>query len=248
MMLSTHVIPAFDFEAVGSTNTEARKLLEAGHKGPFWVRASEQLTGRGRSGRSWESRPGNHYGSLLIPVSLAPDEAPLIALVAGVAVYDAIHHHCPKHARAELVLKWPNDVLHDGRKMAGLLLETVFIEGQLSAVILGIGVNCAFSPTSAGRPAASLADLGRKVDPLTLNHTLSRFFSNWYDRFTTEGFAVIREAWLQRTLAVGHLMQVKLPGETVNGTFLDLTSSGALLLETEAGIHRQVTAGDVFLP
>ena len=133
-------------DTVGSTNTEALALAQAGERGPLWITARRQNAGRGRRGRVWVSEPGNLYASLLLSDPSPPDRAAELSFVAALAVHDAVTSLIAR-APARLSLKWPNDLLFDGKKFAGIL-----IEGEGPAVVIGVGVNCAHHPKDTDVP------------------------------------------------------------------------------------------------
>jgi BirA family transcriptional regulator, biotin operon repressor / biotin---[acetyl-CoA-carboxylase] ligase len=153
-------------EEVGSTNTEAFKRAEAGERGPLWIVARRQTQGRGRSGRSWGSEPGNLYASLLQAMACPPSAVPQISLLAGVAVIDAMRAAAGGVRIPGLRLKWPNDVLIVQAKCAGILPECVSgADGKSVTAVVGIGINLAWHPADIGKPATHLAAHGlqRKV-------------------------------------------------------------------------------------
>ena len=182
----------FARDAVGSTNAEAFALANAGEPAPFWIAARSQTAGRGRRGRSWTSEPGNLYASLLLSDPSPPERAAELSFVAALAAYDAVAEVAGLAGR--LAIKWPNDVLCDGAKLAGIL-----IEGQGASVVVGIGINCAHHPAGTPYPATDLAACGVRVSPDRLFEALAsamrRRLAQW-DRGT--GFASIRADWLAR--------------------------------------------------
>src|SRR5262249_7355107 len=146
-------------DTVGSTNAEALALARAGECGPLWLTAQQQTAGRGRRGRIWVSEPGNLFASLLLADPSPPARAPELSFVAALAVHDATATLLPG-AASRLALKWPNDVLIDGKKFCGIL-----VEGEGAAVVVGIGVNCMHHPVQAAFPATDLAASGLAVTP-----------------------------------------------------------------------------------
>jgi BirA family biotin operon repressor/biotin-[acetyl-CoA-carboxylase] ligase len=238
--------PVVFLDTTGSTNADALARAAAGERGPLWIAAGQQTGGRGRRGRVWVSEPGNLYATLLLT-----DAAPAAALagicfVAALAVHDAILDAAHGIAPAQLKLKWPNDVLLDGKKLVGILVEGVSEAGNHAAAI-GIGVNCLHHPESADYPATSLASAGFPVVPgrllELLGATMERRLNEWQ---AGENFAAIRAAWLARASGVGSPIEVRLPSGTMRGTFEALDESGALLLRRGNGTREKVAAGDVF--
>jgi BirA family biotin operon repressor/biotin-[acetyl-CoA-carboxylase] ligase len=214
----------------GSTNDDVAALAREGALEGLWLHADRQTGGKGRQGRAWLSPPGNLHASTL--VRLRPDDppAPTLALVAAVALHDAVGRHAPA-----VRIKWPNDLLVDGAKLAGILLER-----QGDAVILGFGVNLARHPEDLDRPAASLDP---PVAPGPFLERLAAAFATWLGRWRAEGLAPVRAAWL----AAAHPVGAALTSGDARGTFDGLDESGALRLRLEDGGLRIIHAGDVFL-
>lgn len=231
--------------AVDSTNAEAMRRAHAGERGPLWVQADVQTAGRGRSGRSWFSDAGNLHASLLVTLALPQPMAYQLALVAGVAVFDALGA-AMNPAPPGLRLKWPNDILIDDAKTGGILIESSAAGGTLAAVI-GIGLNIAASPQGLDRPTTCLADHGARVEPAALlgavADSMTRWLATWNDG---RGFAAVREAWLNRALPIGERLSINTGSDHVLGTFAGLDPEGALLLES-GGSVRRFTFGDVTL-
>jgi BirA family biotin operon repressor/biotin-[acetyl-CoA-carboxylase] ligase len=152
------------FDRLGSTNDEAGERVRTGDPGGLWIMAREQGAGRGRHGRVWQSPPGNLYASLLLVNPCAPAIAPQIGFVAGVAVHDAVSR-VGAFSPGRLTLKWPNDILLDGAKLTGILVEGAVYPGGPAAVIVGCGLNLRHYPPDTPYPATSLADQGVDVSP-----------------------------------------------------------------------------------
>jgi len=175
---------------------------------------------------------------------LPPAEAALVSFVAAVAVGEAVSALVP----GRVTLKWPNDVLVDGAKIAGILLESEADRtGQIDWLVLGVGINVGYFPPDGLYPATSLAAAGA---PVTVGRALEAYataFEAWYRRFTTQGFAPIRAAWLNVAQGLGGAVTVRLHDTTFTGCFMDLDHDGSLLVDCDGQIRR-VTAGDVFFP
>ncbi len=235
-------------ESVDSTNAEARRRAEHGEPGPLWIWSLRQSAGRGRNGRSWQSQPGNLFASLLLGLGCPLATATQLALLAGVAAYDTIAKLLPDAAEAELLLKWPNDVLIDGKKVAGILLESSGDAGvdALPWLAIGIGVNLVHPPAEAQYPATTVGAHGPAPSPA---EALAELAEAWETRFRTwrvSGFAAIREAWLAVAAGLGQPIDVRLPSETLHGRFETLMTDGALSLLLPDGSRRAITAGEVF--
>jgi BirA family biotin operon repressor/biotin-[acetyl-CoA-carboxylase] ligase len=236
------------FAEIDSTNEEARRLGEAGEVGPVWITAEVQTAGRGRRGRAWVSPSGNFMGTLFLRPQCSPRKAAELSFVAAVAVHDAVSAFMLPDLRQDMKLKWPNDLLHAGRKLAGILLESSSIAGgELSWLAIGVGVNIVAHPDNVEYPATSLAALGiTDVTPAYALKWLATTFSLRIAQWRELGFAEIREAWLARAAGLGGPITVRLADETFEGTFEGLAPDGALEVRLPSGTLRQVSAGDVF--
>jgi BirA family transcriptional regulator, biotin operon repressor / biotin---[acetyl-CoA-carboxylase] ligase len=235
------------FDVLDSTNAEAMRRAGAGERGPLWTVAARQSAGRGRHGRTWVSGPGNLYATLLLSLPVSAHIAAQTSFVAALAVHDsaaAVLAH-PEH----LALKWPNDVLLDGRKVSGILIETVAQDGTDGTMVaIGIGINLVQAPAHTRYGATSLAEHGAHMKPAEafarLTAALSRRLADWNDG---RGFAAIRSQWVARAAGLGRPVSVTLGGRTVTGEFRGLASDGALLLSEAGGREHAVHAGDVSL-
>ena len=233
-------------ERVGSTNDEAMTALRGGDPGGLFIVAASQTGGRGRHGRTWASPPGNLYASLGLvdPAPLA--SAPQLGFVAGVALVRALRALCGDRPR--LTLKWPNDVLLGGAKLAGILLESgVLLDGRLGCVA-GFGVNCASHPEGLPYPATDLAGAGVHHAPSAVLDALSESLAETLARWDRgANFAAIRSDWLDLAAGLGEAIIVGTPTGPVEGRFVGLGPAGHLLVETTRG-RVTIDAGDVFLP
>ncbi len=230
-------------ETAGSTNAEALKRARTGERGPLWVTAASQSAGRGRRNSSWMSPPGNLYATLLLSEPSKPEQAPQLSFVAALALHDAVAA-CAPQLGPSLTLKWPNDLLLGGAKIAGILIEGES-EPEFS-VAVGIGVNCASHPVDTPFPATDLKASGALVTPAQVFTALSaamlRRLAQWQ---RGQGFAAIRTDWLKRAAGLGGPIRVRLPERELSGHFEGLDEQGRLLLHTDSGVTT-VTAGEVF--
>jgi BirA family biotin operon repressor/biotin-[acetyl-CoA-carboxylase] ligase len=230
-----------------STNAEALTLAatEVAPAGPLWITARRQSAGRGRRGNVWVSPSGNLYTTLLLRDPAPPLRAPQLSFVAALAVFDAILD-CAPGLGGRLKLKWPNDVLCGGAKLAGILIEGRGFDTGLS-VAIGIGVNCQQHPTQTSYPATDLAaeGVGVAVDDLfaALSGAMLRRLTQWR---RGEAFAEIRGDWLARAAGMDADMRVRLPDRELFGRCEALDDSGRLLLRLQDGGLEAITAGDVF--
>lgn len=240
------------FDEIGSTNAEAMRLGRAGETGPLWIWARMQTRGRGRSGRTWASPPGNLYASLLIRLDCSPDAVHQLSLLAGVATYEAVRSACSRSGGAVsgLRLKWPNDVLIDDAKLAGILPECTRVPGSSNAflAVVGIGINLATHPEGLGRSVTDLAAHGCLVEPADMLSELAAAMHQWLTEWDNgAGFARVREAWLERAGRPGEHITINTGQEVVEGSFLGIDPSGALVLRDPSGAQRRFTYGDVTL-
>jgi len=232
-------------KSVASTNDEVRILAEQGARDRTAVWADMQTAGKGRRGRNWSSPVGNMYVSLLLRPKCEISQAAQISLVAALGLGDAMG----RFVEAERVTnKWPNDVLIDGKKIAGLLLESSTNSvGEIAWVIVGCGANITSFPDIADYATTCLCDAaGRKI---TVEEFLPCFldcFERHYAVWSTAGIENTREAWLERAHHIGQEITVRLPSEEKQGIFEDLDRDGALILALPNGERERVTAGDVF--
>jgi BirA family transcriptional regulator, biotin operon repressor / biotin---[acetyl-CoA-carboxylase] ligase len=237
-------------ETLASTNAEALALARRGELGPLWVTARRQSAGRGRRGTQWISARGNLFATLLLSDPSPPDNAPKLSFVAALAVHDAIAA-CAAPLREPLSLKWPNDVLCGGAKLAGILIEGENLDPAGAktrlAVAIGIGVNCRLHPAQTSFPATDLAACGAQVSPENLFAVLSgamvRRLSQWR---RGAGFAGVRADWLDRVAGIGGQMRVRLPGRELFGRAEALDDGGRLLLRLADGTLQTIAAGEVF--
>ena len=231
-------------EETGSTNADALKALEAGQDRLFIV-AHRQSGGRGRHGRPWSSPPGNLYMSLALAAPCPTASSPLLGFVAGVSLAEAVLALAPG-LKPVVHLKWPNDLLLSGAKLAGLLLEGTSLSGGRTGIAIGIGVNVAARPEGVDQQAAVLAEHARAADSCGLFAKLAECLSVNLALFdSARGFDAIRSRWLELAMPRGTSLRVKLPSGEERGIFAGLDGNGHLLLEV-AGAIKSVMVGDVF--
>ena len=223
-----------------STNDDMAALAREGAAEGTWLRADSQQGGRGRQGRLWQSPPGNLYASTLDRRHAGDPSAPTLAMVAAVALDELLQGWL---GADRLVIKWPNDLLVDGAKISGILLE-----GVGDAVVVGIGVNLAHHPDIPERPATSLAALGLVApEPADFVVELARVFGAWLARWRSEGLGSVLARWQTRAHSPGTALSVRAPEGTIDGLYDGLAADGALRLKTADGRIHLVHAGDVFL-
>lgn len=234
-------------DRVDSTNEEIKRRAELGAADGTLVWAREQISGHGRRGRAWASPQGNLYCSLLLRPSYPASKAMQLGFVTAVAVADLVTETLANGA--PVTCKWPNDVLVDGRKIAGILIESSSAGGTaLDWLAIGVGVNVVFHPQQAESryPATSLVAEG--AGETALPEVLERYcrcLQRWIGTWHEEGFAAIRQAWLQRAHGLHEPILVRLENEAFEGVFANMDEHGALVLE-QNGVNRLVMVGDVF--
>jgi BirA family transcriptional regulator, biotin operon repressor / biotin---[acetyl-CoA-carboxylase] ligase len=246
-LLNTHDVGQIlhHFDSIGSTNDRARALAEDGAEHGEVVVAEAQTGGRGRRGRAWSSPPGrNVYFSVILRPDLPPARAPELTLLASVAVCDAL-----RQAGVQAGIKWPNDLLAGGRKIAGILTELASEPDRVSWVVIGIGVNVNAAEEDFPeelRPIATSMRIERGTPApraLFLAACLTSL-EGWLDRHGEEGFEPVRQAWRERSDTLGREVTVKAEGHDVVGLAEDVDAIGALLVRTAAGVER-ILSGDV---
>lgn len=232
-------------ERVESTNSLALEAGRAGDPGRLWIVGREQTGGRGRRGRTWVSPPGNLYASLLLVDPAEPGVGGSISFVAAVAVDRALIDLVGPGALPRIALKWPNDVLCDGRKVAGILVEGEEISGRAIAAV-GIGVNCRWHPPIAGDlPAGDFASLGLDVSPEALFPRLAQRMAEALAEWERgRNFGSIRQEWLARAVGVGAGVRVATAGAEVVGKLESIDSVGRMVLRLSDGTQKAISAGD----
>lgn len=230
------------YDLLPSTNAEARRRIATAQAMDGWIVARAQSAGRGRRGRTWISEEGNLFASRILEPRMPAFRAPELSFVASLATFDAVSAHLPL-ASATVTCKWPNDILINRRKVAGLLLES---EGASGWVVVGIGVNVTSAPMDVEFPATSLHEHGSRAVALDILKSLASTFEHWYAIWREAGFAPIRDAWRQRAAGLGEAIRVRLETREFTGTFMDIDETGALLVRLSEGTIERVAAGDVF--
>ena len=227
----------------GSTNSDLAAQLRSGEGSPEgqWLVADRQVSGRGRQGRTWFDGSGNFMGSTAVHLAPRDPNPATLALVAGIAAYDAV---CGLLANpGQLRLKWPNDLMLGDAKLAGILLER---EGDV--IIVGMGINLAAAPDLPDRKTIALSALGPAPDRDTFANALAATFDTELERWRTYGLEPLIRRWEAAAHPRGAALTVQPPGEgTLLGVFDGLTDDGALSLRLADGSSRVIHAGDVML-
>lgn len=234
----------------GSTNDDAAGALRGGDPGKLWVVAGRQEQGRGRLGRAWTSPEGNLYATLALVEPCAMYEAPQMGYLAGLALLDAARAIAPEADGPRLRLKWPNDLLLDGAKVSGILLDGVALPGRRAGLVIGFGVNVAWAPDDAPYPVARLVDVAPKATRESLFVALSDAMAERYGAFQAADpkarFARLRQDWLAQAAGLEGGARVRVGDAFKYGRVAGLDAHGRLLLETAEGVET-IDAGDLTL-
>ncbi len=211
--------------------------------------AKQQTAARGRRGRAWHAPLGNLYCSLVLKPGKPLLECSQLGYVAALAIFDTAGELCDD--QSSIACKWPNDVLIDGEKASGILLETVPSDTQVPhAIVLGIGINVANHPDDTPYPATSLVNHG--ACDITVEQTLERFihhFDHWLNIWVSDGFSQLRKIWLTRVAGLEKKIIVRLENNELSGIFKGIDETGALmLLEDDMNENSIIHAGDIFFP
>lgn len=234
-------------EVLDSTNSEALRRADESEGGGLWVWAHTQRAGRGRLGRHWDSQAGNLFATLLLRPDCQQADLAQLSFVAGLALHDAAAALRDSGTPHNLALKWPNDLLCDGMKLGGVLLESKPGPHDLPAVAMGYGLNLTSHPDAAGYEATDLALHGIAATPVRALESLAAACDDWLGIWDNGScFAKIRQAWMARALPVNAPLQVKLTDTVSRGVFGGLEEDGALILVLDDGTKKRITTGDVF--
>lgn len=232
---------------VDSTNEEARRMAAAHETVPTWILADSQTAGRGRRGRAWQSPVGNLMTTLYLPISFDAVKAGQLAFVAGLALERTVSALIGERAQASL--KWPNDVLVDGKKASGILLESAMRDNKIDWLAIGLGLNLAHHPDDTPYPATSLAAyVDTPANNLAALEILARAFDEVFRQWRNGGFGPVLQAWRAVAHGLGGPIVATLENEQFEGIFKDVDEKGALILQTTAGDTMTIDAGDVFFP
>lgn len=239
------------FESAGSTNTEAMTRARAGERGPVWFVTSEQTAGRGRRHRPWIAPRGNLASSILEVLAVSPAAASTLGFAAGLALESALRRVSLQASVGSenmgFSLKWPNDVLVGGKKLAGILLEAETVTEKSLAVVVGIGTNVVAAPQGTPTPATSLAALGVQISAEELFAELSNTWANFRGIWGNgRGFEEIRRLWLERATGLGQPVAIHTGSSIVEGIFDNIDEVGCMIVRTSGGKRVPISAGDVY--
>ena len=251
MSLSSGAIAAgytlLAFESAGSTNSVAMERARDGAPDRLWVVAREQTRGRGRRGRPWQSARGNLAASLLLHLAPGNQDAGLMGFVAGVAVARTISK-LQSDGDEPVKLKWPNDLLCQGAKLAGILLEAETLPSRQLALVVGIGINVAEAPDGMPYATTSLHDMGLTVTPETVFAALSAHWAACLELYLGKnGRNSILGEWRARAAGIGEPVRVAAAGGEIEGIFETIDDDGRLVVKAASGQRVPVTAGDILI-
>jgi BirA family biotin operon repressor/biotin-[acetyl-CoA-carboxylase] ligase len=232
------------FSELPSTSDFCIERAKAGEAAGLAVFAAQQSAGRGSRGRGWLSPSGNVALSVLLRPDIALAQASMFPLLAGIAVAEAVRAALP--AGPAPMLKWPNDVLLEGRKCAGLLIDAAPEKNRIEWMVIGIGINVAYAPEVPGRIATCLAAHGAEAGAVEVANSVLKYLAFWLDRFEIAGPPAIIEAWLDHAHKIGEPIEVKSPHYNAAGAFAGLSPTGELLLSIENRIEK-VSTGEILL-
>jgi BirA family biotin operon repressor/biotin-[acetyl-CoA-carboxylase] ligase len=231
-------------ETIGSTSAQLMDEALRGETGPKWLVADEQVDGKGRRGRHWNSPKGNLYASLLLNDPAPSEKVAQLSFVVALALRDAVVA-LGQGASNPPELKWPNDLILSGKKCAGLLLEGG-LKGQSRFVVIGIGVNIVSHPEKTNHPASNLTEQGIETSVAHLFPHLSDAMANRMEMWARgSNFAQIRADWLQCAYRMGEEMKVNTSTESFVGRLDGIDNDGNLLVDHQ-GRSRTITAGEIF--
>ena len=237
------MIPIRHYATIDSTNLEAHRLFAAGERGPLFLLADEQTAGKGRLDRNWASLRGNCYSTLMLPLASEIATTPQIGFVVALAVADVVRHHTTKQPH----LKWPNDVLVRGAKIAGILCEV--LSTSPLTVAIGCGINVAHAPTGLTYPATCLAAERATADRDAVFQTYREALSDWFTIWNSgAGFPAIRDAWGALAIGIGETATMTVGTQQLTGTFEGITEQGAVMLKPPHGSPHVLHAGDLHIP
>jgi BirA family biotin operon repressor/biotin-[acetyl-CoA-carboxylase] ligase len=232
------------FEEIDSTNSTAKEIARGGAEEGTVVLARTQKKGRGRFDRVWQSPEGGLYLSLILRPKTSAEKTSLLPFVAALAVAQTINSY-----GLVSTIKWPNDVLVHGKKIAGILLESE-TEGQMvTSVVVGMGINLntdlqTLAPNIHSQSAAMIQEIGHPIKYYKFLTTLFTQFDHYYQLFVTNQYEQIIEEWKNHSDTIGKQVCIQTSTKTLNGLASDIDSSGFLILKTKTGETKKITGGD----
>lgn len=237
------------FDSLESTNKKALELAKTESFESLVVFTKNQTAGRGRSGRTWLSSNQTLTATILLSTAAPKSKVAQLAFVMAVAAHKTICDFIEPDKHKSIGLKWPNDILVQGRKLAGILIESASINHPSKTTIaIGVGINVGDIPSDGDFSASSLKMLGTDVNLEQILSNLTYNFDNYLNLWSDGlGFAAIRKIWLDHSLGLGGKITARLPNQSIHGIFESLNEDGILILRDEADKIHQITAGDIFI-
>lgn len=232
------------FLSIDSTNKEAMRRIEAGAKSGMWITSDEQTGGRGRGGREWVSTSGNLYSSLIYDCGKDLYTSAQLTFVTSLAVRETIAEFLKTE---DLKCKWPNDVLIEGKKTSGILLESFSKDVDApNYIIIGIGINIAHHPELALYASTHINEHTQtSFNHIDVFQVLVQKMAHWINVWQSDGFPVIRKTWLDHSKGLGDMITVRTTESEIMGRFVDLDRDGALKLDVDGEI-KLIHSGDIF--
>lgn len=234
------------FDMLDSTSLEAKRQIDQGVASSRWIMAGQQMKGYGRRGSAWRQSSGDVAASFIFPAPAQASSAGQLSYAAALSVVDAVRRFT---AHADLSVKWPNDVLMDGAKLSGIMLELIKNPMGEALIVLGVGVNIVSKPSDVAYPTARLLDAdlvsAAPPSPRQFVEALDEAFDHWRGLWERDGFEALRGPWTALAAGLGREMTARLPDREICGVFKGLAPDGALILETPDG-PQTLTAGEVF--
>ncbi len=222
------------YDELGSSNDEAKLIAnDADDKTILWTKI--QTKGHGRRNNEWKSPLGNLYTSIILKPDIKPIDAGNLSFTVAICLYRTLRTFMKD---ADIGLKWPNDVLVNGKKISGILLETEIQDNKLNWIVIGVGLNIISSPSDVG---ISISDV---IDPPDIEEVIEVFYHN-LDACLQLSLAEVREEWLDNAIRIGENIIVRLPRKELTGIFKGLDNDCRLILSTDAG-DVLISSGDVF--
>lgn len=233
------------FDSIDSTNEEAKRIANTGNSGNYVIWAKSQTKGRGRSGNSWYSPKGNIYLSILLRPDFEVSKLSQLPFLVAVALGKTIKKFIP--ADKGLTYKWPNDILIEGKKAAGILIESSLTNNNVNWLVIGVGINLCDEPDLKNYLSTSLIKEGAKIPTIDMFvHELMQSFQFYLLQWTKEGFEDIRKEWLKNSIPKGAVITAKYTGNRVSGTFEGIDDKGNLQMQLSNNQTIMISSGEVF--
>ncbi|WND02402.1 biotin--[acetyl-CoA-carboxylase] ligase [Temperatibacter marinus] len=238
---------AFFFSSLSSTNECATSLAQKGEKGPLWILAGSQSAGRGRRGRQWTSYQGNFFGSLLLRPSMKASDCAALPFAVALAIRDALIDCGVRESSIQC--KWPNDILIDGCKVSGVLIESAMkADHSLEYLVIGIGVNLTHSPQETKFDAVCLKQKGIEISVKEFTRFLSLQCEAYLQQWINKQDEAIYASWSAVGWGLGQKRLIRTATETFTGVIQRLGVDGGLIVMLDDGREKCIYAGDVFPP